>query len=333
MKVVVLLNKRRQNWHELEKYCNQLDSQGRRSLGPATVVRFASLYRSVCGDLALAESYQLPATTVAYLHQLVGRAHNHLYRSRNFLFYDWLVELLVRVPQRLFHDNALRLATLLFWGFFFATMFLAYAEPEFAEKLVGRESLEMYERMYDEPLTGRALDQGGFMAGFYVRNNAGIGLQCFAGGLLLGIGGIFITVSNAVGLGVVFGHMATTPQKENFFQFVTAHGPFELTAIVLSAAAGMRLGFAIIDTRGPIENGESTQRISRRDSLVRAGYQALPMALMAVVLFCLAAIIEAFISPSSAPYWAKATVAAGSAAALMFYFVVLGWPRGGADAA
>jgi hypothetical protein len=41
-------------------------------------------------------------------------------------------------------------------------------------------------------------------------------------------------------------------------------------------------------------------------------------------LFALAAVIEAFVSPSAAPYWIKATVAAVSSGLLMFYFVFLG---------
>ena len=44
--------------------------------------------------------------------------------------------------------------------------------------------------------------------------------------------------------------MAGTEQWENFSNFVTVHGPFELTGIVLMSAAGMRLGFSMIDTRG-----------------------------------------------------------------------------------
>ena len=44
----------------------------------------------------------------------------------------------------------------------------------------------------------------------------------------------------------------------------------------------------------------------------------------AVVLFCLAAVIEGFLSPSAAPYPVKAGVALVSSAILLFYVVVLG---------
>jgi uncharacterized membrane protein SpoIIM required for sporulation len=139
-------------------------------------------------------------------------------------------------------------------------------------------------------------------------------LRCFAGGLILGVGGLFITVSNAVQLGAMFGYMLTVEQRDNFLEFITAHGPFELTAIVFSAAAGMRLGFSLIATGG----------LSRGASLRKAVGEATPTMAVAVILFCLAAIIEAFLSPSSAPYAVKAGTAVLSAAILLFYVFGLG---------
>jgi uncharacterized membrane protein SpoIIM required for sporulation len=160
------------------------------------------------------------------------------------------------------------------------------------------------------------------MAGFYIWHNAGIGMQCFVFGLFAGVGGLFETVFNAAYLGGVFGFMMTVPEQNNFFEFVTAHGPFELTAIVLAAGAGMRLGFSLLYTQGR----------SRMHSLRAAGRESVPSIMVAVVLFMLAAFIEGFISPSALPYTIKAFVAAASSALLMFYFVVLGQPPREPDA-
>jgi uncharacterized membrane protein SpoIIM required for sporulation len=318
MKVADLLESRQAHWQELEQLCRTLKGGSRRQMAAATLVRFSALYRDACADLALADAYQLPPGTVHYLHQLVGRAHSQLYRSRTFNVRDWFQELFLRLPQRLYADQALRLALLIFWGFFLLAAALAYNTPGFAEQVIGAEMITQLEDMYSEPPTGHSISTSGGMWGFYIYHNPQIGLQCFAFGLLLGIGGLFATIGNAAILGAVFGHMANTPQAGNFYQFVTAHGPFELTAIVLCAAAGMRLGFALIDTHG----------YTRLDSLRRAGTVAMPVAILAVLLFVLAACIEGFVSPSSAPYWAKASVAVLSAVVLLFYFVVLGHPRG-----
>lgn len=323
MKVAELLAVRRENWRELETVCVELESRRKRRMGAAAMARFASLYRGTCADLALADAYHLPQNTVSYLHQLVGRAHNQLYRARTFDVSNWGRELLVDLPQRLYHDNSLRLAFLIFWGFFIGTMFMAYVSPGFAETIVGKEQLLMMEEMHSQSVSGQGVNQGAAAVGGYVWRNASIGLKCFALGLLLGVGGLFYTILNGVLLGTIFGYMATTSVRENFFQFVTAHGPFELTAIVICSAAGMRLGFSIVDTHG----------LTRSDSLRLAARDALPAAMLGVMLFVLAACIEGLISPTTLPYPFKAAVAVASSAILVFYFVLLGNPKGNRIAA
>ncbi len=323
MKVVDLLESRRDNWRQLEQLCTEMESRRKRRANARRVARFAALYRAACADLALADAYQLPPSTVQFLHHLVGRAHNQLYRSRTFDFVAWAEQLFVHVPRQLYRDNALRLSFALFWGLFFAGMYLASDAspvPQFAEHLVGKETLEKAESDFES--MGRSPGQDSIMAGIYIYHNTGIGLQCFAFGLLFGAGGLFALAINALQLGAIFGFMTHASSSENFFNFVTAHGPFELTAIVLSAAAGMRLGFALVKTDG----------FSRVSSLRLAARKAMPTMGAAMVLFALAAGVEGFISPSPLPYFVKASVAGISSCLLLFYFVILGYPEPDANA-
>lgn len=314
MKVSQLLERRREQWHDLEKLCRELERRQVRRMGSQGVSRFAQLYRAACADLALADAYQLPPETVRYLHQLVGRSHNQLYRSRLFRWREWGREMFQELPRRLLHDRALWLAFCLFWGIFGLSMFLAYSSRPYAKEVMGQGMITQLQQSFSKEPSGRDADSSGGMAGFYVIHNAGIGLRCFAAGLVLGIGGLFVTVSNAIQLGAAFGFMLNVPERDNFLHFVTAHGPFELTAIVLASAAGMRLGFSLVATGG----------LSRTASLRHAAVEATPAMGASVVLFCLAALIEGFLSPSSAPYSVKAAVAIISAGLLLFYVFGLG---------
>ena len=72
----------------------------------------------------------------------------------------------------------------------------------------------------------------------------------FRVGIVIRTGDDYQLLSNGLALGMVFGHMGVSPNASHFFHFVTAHGPFELTAIVFSGAAGLRLGWGLIDTKG-----------------------------------------------------------------------------------
>nr|WP_261340243.1 stage II sporulation protein M [Rhodopirellula sallentina] len=91
-----------------------------------------------------------------------------------------------------------------------------------------------------------------------------------------------------------------------------------MTAIALSAAAGLRLGVGLFYTDG----------LTRMDSMRRSAHRSVPIMAAAATLFVLAAFTEGFLSPSPAPYLFKAAWAIMSSSLISFYFVVLGFPRG-----
>ena len=326
MNVAALLQRRRGQWTELEKLCDAMEMSGRTDKageahhrGAVGVARFSTLYRAACADLALADAYQLPPATVTYLHRLVARAHNQLYRANRFEPTTWFDAVFRDAPKQIFADPCVRVATLVFFGLFALSMYMAANEnlfPGFARSVVGDTQLEMMEEMYDQPISA-SLDHYVQMSGFYIMHNTGIGLRCFAFGILI-VPCLFSLAYNAVALGTIFGYMARddVAGSDNFFQFVTAHGPFELTAIALAAAAGLRIGVGLFATRG----------LTRVDSLRLSGMRAVPIMAASAVLFVLAAMTEGFLSPSPAPYLVKAAWAIFSSALISFYFVVLGFP-------
>jgi uncharacterized membrane protein SpoIIM required for sporulation len=328
VKVAELLERRKKNWRELEELCTIMSRTTGKGRDARAISKFAALYRAACADLALADAYQLPPSTVQYLHLLVGRAHNQLYRSQRLDVKRWGKVLLQDVPRQIFNDRCVQICFLLFWGIFILSAILAQSTtiwPDYAEQIMGAQFIEQLEGMFAEQMDGRPVDMDFMMAGFYIYHNAGIGLQCFAGGILV-IPGIYITVFNAALLGASFGYMAREevgPAGDNFFHFVTAHGPFELTAIVLAAGGGLRIGWAWVSTNG----------LTREASLTKVGQESMPIMGASIILFFLAALIEGFISPSSLPYFFKAMVAIASSGLLMIYFVILGMPRGHRNAA
>lgn len=330
MNVAKLLDKRREDWRELERLCEAMemrghtDSLGMKHRGAAGVLRFSSLYRAACADLALADAYQLPSNTVTYLHRLVARAHNQLYRTEKAAPGSWVRILMHEAPQRIFADGCVRVATLVFFGLFLLAMVMGAAEdqfPNFAEQVCGSKMLEGTATSFEEPLSV-APQEYSARAAFYIKHNTGIGLQCFAYGILL-IPCLFTLAYNAVVLGATFGYMSREgiTGSDHFFEFVTAHGPFELTAIALSAGAGLRMGMGLFQTGG----------LARVDSVREAGRRAVPIMAASVVLFILAAFTEGFLSPSGAPYIAKVGWSIVSSGLITFYFVILGFPRAKSD--
>ena len=327
MNVAKLLDKRRVQWTELETLCDAMETSGRTNRSRIThhqgaqgIARFSTLYRAACADLALADAYQLPPGTVTYLHRLVARGHNQLYRAERFEPKRWSGIIFQDAPQQIFADPCVRVATIVFFGLFAISMFLGRNDalfPGFAERMVGAKQLTQLEEMYEKPLSG-SFEHYVTMSGFYIQHNTGIGLRCFAYGILL-IPCLFNLAYNAVALGTMFGFMSRpdTVGGDNFYQFVTAHGPFELTAIALAAAAGLRIGVGLFYTGG----------LTRVDSIRVNALKAVPVMATSAVLFILAAFTEGFLSPSPTPYLIKALWAVFSSGLISFYFVVLGFPR------
>jgi uncharacterized membrane protein SpoIIM required for sporulation len=319
MRVAERLKQREASWRELDRLVERFSHARRGDFTARDVLRLGELYRAVCTDLMLAEEHDLPRDMVAYLQSLVGRAHNAVYRASGFDVRDWGRALFQTAPRQLRSDFALRLATVAFWGVFLVTALLAAGREDFARQVVGPAFLETMDHMYAEPIgkerhDGKMMRSDTMMAGFYIQHNTSIGLRCFALGILFGLGSLYELIGNATILGTAFGHMAVGPQATNFFTFVTAHSSFELTAIVVSAAAGLRLGWGLIDTQGQ----------SRIASLRRSAQSALPALGAAVVLFVLAAFVEGYISASALPYPVKAAVAVLSAIVIIAYLTLGG---------
>ena len=325
MKVSQILDQRQPLWSELESLCESVGSSSAKTrLTGEEVARFSTLYRSTCADLALAESWQLPPRTIEYLHRLVARAHSQMYRAQRYQWRSWSQKIFVDVPAAIFQDKAVHVAMVFFWVLFLTSAFLAADNQVwngFAEDVMGDATISKMESDFSS-FAGRSWGQNNFMAGFYIYHNGSIGLQCFI--MMLFIIPGFITLgSNAVQLGASFGVMLrgdSLGASENFFNFVTAHGPFELTAIVLSAGAGLKIGVSWWLTNGN----------DRIDNLKKTARETVPIAMCALSLFVMAAFVEGFISPhveANVPWAVKAAVALVSSGMLMFYFVVLGYPR------
>lgn len=324
MNIGELLESRKAQWQELEELLSKFGSvTHRRRMGAKDVTQFTALYRGACADLALSEAYQLPGGVVQYLNDLVGRAHNQLYRDQTVTFRTWMRTLMTETPRKIFADPCFWFTMFIFWVPFFTCMWLGASDPDFAAAIVSLEQLEQCEDMYSKPIWDNPPGDRARMVGFYIFNNAWIGMKCFALGILGVVPGVLITLYNACTLGAIFGHMVTVEggSHDNFFEFVTAHGPFELMAIVLAVGAGIRIGFSLIHTRG----------FTRGDAVAKSAKDATPIITAAVICFCVAAFIEGFISPVKldigtliTSHTVKKILAVVSAGLLFFYIIILG---------
>jgi len=303
-------------WQAFERFL-----EGEKPL-PFPAQEMPARYRRLCQGLALAADRQYSPELVDRLNRLALRGHGVLYRNRRresqqvreFVLGGFAA--LVRREWRL-----VLAAAIVFFGPFLALVAVLQAYPEFVHYLLEPEQIAAFHSMYDpaNPRLGmRPADTSLLMFGFYIWNNVRIGFQTFAGGLAAGVGSLGFLASNGVIIGAVAGYLTQVGFGRTFWSFVAGHSAPELLAIVLSGAAGLRLGLAIV----------APGNASRRAALVAAAKPAVRLMYGAALMFFFAAFVEAFWSPNTAaPFEVKAAVGLGLWAAFLLYFLLAGRAR------
>jgi len=145
-------------------------------------------------------------------------------------------------------------------------------------------------------------------------NNVWVAAQALIYGILLGIPTMLVLLENAINVGVDGGYLFAHGKGTLFFSLILPHGMLELSAVFLAAAAGLRLGWTVIDP-GNRRRGQA---------LGQEGRAMVTIALGLIVVLGVSGLIEAFVTPSSLPTWARITIGAVAVTAFLGYALGLG---------
>jgi uncharacterized membrane protein SpoIIM required for sporulation len=288
--------RRKLDWDRLDALLRTVQKRGLGALTPEQIGMFSPLYRDACADLAHAEAVRYSAPLVAYLQGLAAAAHTVLYSARprrRASRSSWVriaLEAFPRAVRR--HKVAMLIAFLLFFVPFVAGLLGALADPAFAVRIVPESQLRPLADAYREGFDAqRGAGADAAMAGFYVNNNVGIALRCFATGLFFGLGSAFYLVENGLATGAIMGYVAAEGAGSNILTFVVGHGSLELGAIGLAGGAGLELGWSLVSP------GDRT----RIASLQASARSVVVVVFGAAVMLFMAAAVEGFWSASSMP--------------------------------
>lgn len=280
------------------------------------------LYRQVCHHLALVRHRRYGADLELRLNRLVLRGHQQLYQQQSGGLTAMLAFARAGFPRLVRSEKHLVGAALLLFAVPLVLLtFLVPRQPEIALAVLSPAAIEEMGQQYapgGSLQAGRPADSDVLMFGYYIHNNISIAFRTFAGGILGGVGSIFFLVYNGLVIGAVQGHILQMGYGWRFFPFVIGHGAFELTAIVLAGAAGLRLGLALL----------SPGRMSRGQALRLAGRTSIRMLYGAAGMLVVAAFLEAFWSPMPQPAMTKLGVGAILWTYVFLYFALAGRRHG-----
>jgi uncharacterized membrane protein SpoIIM required for sporulation len=259
-----------------------------RGLGYGELEEMALRYRQVLHDHALAAA-RFPGTAAArHLQSLAVEGTRRLTGERRER--AGLLRFFSRAFPSAFqrHLDVMGLALALFllaavWGLIVASL-----RPGLGMSLLGPDSLQKLEegRLWTESLVTTvppAVSSSGIAT-----NNISVALSAWSGGVLAGVIPLYVVLLNGMMLGSIFGVTLQYSMAGELLEFISAHGPLEITLILVCAAAGLAIGRAVVAA------GDRPRALAVRD----AGRDALVVLLGCTPWFVVLALVEVFISPA-----------------------------------
>ncbi|RBQ16527.1 stage II sporulation protein M [Spongiactinospora rosea] len=283
------------------------------SLTGREVDELVDLYQRVATHLSIVRSGSTDAVLVGRLSSLVARARSAVTGAHTPAWRELARFVTVTFPVVAYRARWWWLATAVgfcavsavlgFWVAGDPEVRASLGPPEMIEQLVEHEFADYYS---ENPAAS--------FAGQVWVNNAWLSMQVIAFSIFLGLPIPWVLWMTASNLGVSGGLMAAHGRLDIFFGLITPHGLLELTAVFLAAGAGMRLGWTAVDP-GPRRRGEA---------LAEQGRAVMSVALGLIVVLLVSGLIEALVTPSSLPTWARVAVGVVAEAAFLAYVFVYG---------
>jgi uncharacterized membrane protein SpoIIM required for sporulation len=290
MDYAAFLSQRERGWTEFEERLAEAQRRPR-AVSYEDLEFLAVRYRQILHDGGLAQA-RFPGTGAARrLSRLAVLATRYLYQDSRESGFS-LTRFWTRTFPRAFRRNAPNLLAAVFL-FAIGGVFglgLAAVQPSLATTLLGPPAVDGLRegRLWTESLVHTVPPAVSSSA--IARNNLSVALVGWAGGALAGIGALYILFLNGFLLGSVFGVTLHYSLADRLLEFVSAHGPLEITLILVTAAAGLRMGRALVEAAD----------LPRREVLRTAGRDALVILGGCLPWFVPLGVVEGFVSPAAA---------------------------------
>jgi len=294
-------------WRRLQQLLRR-----RRSLTGAEVDELVELYRRTATHLSVVQTRSPDPVLISRLSTLVAQARSAVTGTNAVAWRDLGRFFSVTFPTAVYRAwpwwSAVGVA---FTLVAFAIGGWVAANPDVQAQLLPPEQVRsLVENDFEDYYSSNPA--GSFAAQVWT-NNALIAAATLVLGVLV-LPALYILAQNAVSIGVVGGFMAGAGKADVLFGLLLPHGLLELTAVFVAAGAGLRLGWSWIDP-GPRLRGQALAEETRAAVLIALGL---------VVVLAVSGVIEAFVTPSGLPTWARVGIGVLAEVAFLTYVVVLG---------
>lgn len=285
----------------------------KRGLTGAEATELVDLYQRTATHLSMVRSAAPDPALVDRLTQLVAQARARVTGSHLPMWQELIMFFRVSFPVAVWRARWWSLgATLGSLGVAFAVGAWVAGNPAVQAALGTPEEIRiLVEQDFEDYYSSDAA--AGFAAQVWTNNAWVTAMVLIAGGLFV-LPAVYVLAQNALNVGFAGGLMVANDRAGLFFGLIAPHGLLELTAVFVAAGAGMRLGWQWFDP-GPRP---------RSVALAQEGRAAVAIALGLVVVLLVSGVIEAFVTPSGLPTWARVTIGVLALAGFLTYVAIYG---------
>lgn len=310
------VRRRRPRWERLSSLLDRAGRSRRRDpLSVDEIEELVRLYRHTATDLAVARRDFPGDRVTTFLNQLVVRSYAVVYHDPPAT---------MRQLRRFFARDLPR-AYRAAWPYLAASAALLII-PLLATAvavLLARDvaSLLLPPELIGEIQAGQTwFDSSGaerpFLASFILTNNVQVAFFALAGGMLAGLGTVYVLVANGIEIGAIAGALAAYGLGDRLVGFVSPHGFLELSVVVVAGGSGLMLGRAMV----------WPGLAPRAEALATAGARSVRLLLGMLPFLAVAGLLEGFVSPAVFPWPFKLAIGLATAIGLYSYLLLVARP-------
>lgn len=281
MKEISFIRQNIAKWKDVEKVVDQADE-----LDPA---HLAAVYTDITSDLSFSQSHYPTSRITVYLNNLASSLHNRIYKNKkehkSRIITYWTKEI-----PRVMRDSQKELlySFLIFAISMFIGSLSTLNDDTFVRLIMGDGYVDMTLNNIRNGAPMAVYNGGSEFPMFLgiTLNNIRVALACFAMGILSGFGTGYIIFSNGIMLGAFQTFFYQQGLLGESMLAIWIHGTLEISAIIVSGAAGLAMGNSWL----------FPGTYSRKASFTRGAKRGLKIVIGTLPIFIVAGFLEAFIT-------------------------------------
>lgn len=267
-------------------------------------------------DLAYAKTFYPSGKVTNYINSQASRIYLDIYKNRKdetgrFTGF-WKYELPLTIRR---HHGVILFSFIFFCIFFAIGFFTARQDEDIARSILGDWYVNHTQQNIDNGNPFGIYEHGKPILSWLgiMVNNIAVALRMFASGIVLGIPCLYDLAKTSVMVGVFDQFFADRGLGADFWLVVFVHGTLEITAIILSGAAGLIMAKSFLFP-GTIRRLESLKQGTKDGVKIIAGL---------IPVFAVAAFFEGFVTRLYNDIsWFTTAVFALSVVFVIWYFVI-----------